>query len=1154
MPTQVDIDKQRQRLARHRDTLAILLHQVATHTTAHAPPAQLSGIAEARAGIAQCKATLRGWGIAVADHPDDEVPAPPARDPAQAVADYLAAVHDYCASLPYLTLHDIRPPRTLDEIYVPLRARPQPRLDAPPADGDPRMRPESLSIADVLQTPDQPHVLILGEPGAGKSSLLRQLADRAWTAPQTIGLDAPHLPLLIPLRRLAGVAGTVEERLTRALLGELVLTQPFPPSFFAAWPTQTGARWLILLDAWDEVATDDRAHLLHWLKGLLKSVRHHRVVLTTRPSGYTPGELGDPALGHYDLLPFTPEQTGEFARRWCGDRAARFLSEFERVQASSLSGTPLLLTIAAKVFLERDALPARRVALYQQFVDIWLQEAQQRGLKADLGARVCKMVHFTLARLALVMTEHPGQVSEQLVHQAAANHLRAALQLSAEEADADGLQFVRVMARRSGVFIQQGDTYDFIHPTLREYLAATALVWACERDQEQIWQWGISRWRDEQWREVALYSLSLLSEQGQPVTPLLDRIWQTDADGVRFTAVALAEQIEVTDELQRQVVDQLCAQARTLSIWDVFWDATNPLALLSNLRDSPYAADGLLGLARNARLAARLRERVVNALARLGRAADLLGLARDPTVSESVREAVIDTLEPVERVALLLGLAGDATLAADVRVYAVDALERLGRTEEATASWLTLAGDVTAEPWRRERAVDALERLGRVEEAAAGWLTLAGDAALAEDVRVHATEALEKLGRVEEAAAAWLTLARDTTLAADVREAAVDALEQLGRTEEAAPILLELARDATVDAAVRVHATEALEKLGRVEEAAAGWLSLARDAAMDVHVRVHATKALARLGQLEEAAGWLTLADDATLAKDVRETAVAALELRGRIEEATTGWLTLACDPTVAEDVRVRAVDALERLGRTEEATTGWLTLAGDAALAEDVRVHATEALEKLGRIEEAAAAWLTLARDPTLAVWLRATAVDALVRLGRGEEAASSWLMLARDPTVDAAARVRAVDALGTFGRVEEAVPILLELARDATVAAEVRVRAAKALARLGRVEEAAISWLSLASDTTVEVWWRVDAAYALARLGRAEEAATNWLSLARDPTVDAAARVRAVDALAWLGRAEEATPILQALARDPTVDAAVRAATAEALARLKR
>jgi HrpA-like RNA helicase len=137
----------------------------------------------------------------------------------QSAADYLAALRDYCANLPYLTLHDIRPPKTLDEVYVPLKVRPQLGKDKeqePRQDEEQKMREwqrrEPFSIAEVMRKRDQPHVLILGEPGAGKSTLLRQMAERAWDAPDKIGLDAPCLPLLIPLRRLAALDGSLEVR------------------------------------------------------------------------------------------------------------------------------------------------------------------------------------------------------------------------------------------------------------------------------------------------------------------------------------------------------------------------------------------------------------------------------------------------------------------------------------------------------------------------------------------------------------------------------------------------------------------------------------------------------------------------------------------------------------------------------------------------------------------------------------------------------------------------------------------------------------------------------------------------------------------------------------------------------------------------------
>jgi hypothetical protein len=58
-------------LAAHRARLATLLIQVAIHGTAHAPPAQISDIDQARHEIARLKRELRSAGSEVADQPDD---------------------------------------------------------------------------------------------------------------------------------------------------------------------------------------------------------------------------------------------------------------------------------------------------------------------------------------------------------------------------------------------------------------------------------------------------------------------------------------------------------------------------------------------------------------------------------------------------------------------------------------------------------------------------------------------------------------------------------------------------------------------------------------------------------------------------------------------------------------------------------------------------------------------------------------------------------------------------------------------------------------------------------------------------------------------------------------------------------------------------
>jgi hypothetical protein len=66
-----EIDEQRELLEAHRRTLGIYLKRLAKVGSANAAPEVFHGIREAREGIRRCKATLREWGVAVADMPDD---------------------------------------------------------------------------------------------------------------------------------------------------------------------------------------------------------------------------------------------------------------------------------------------------------------------------------------------------------------------------------------------------------------------------------------------------------------------------------------------------------------------------------------------------------------------------------------------------------------------------------------------------------------------------------------------------------------------------------------------------------------------------------------------------------------------------------------------------------------------------------------------------------------------------------------------------------------------------------------------------------------------------------------------------------------------------------------------------------------------------
>ncbi len=72
-----DIHDQQALLRAHRQTLAVYLQQWALLGTALTPPGIVNGIVENRAAIQRIKQTLRDWGAAVDDHPNDADPTLP---------------------------------------------------------------------------------------------------------------------------------------------------------------------------------------------------------------------------------------------------------------------------------------------------------------------------------------------------------------------------------------------------------------------------------------------------------------------------------------------------------------------------------------------------------------------------------------------------------------------------------------------------------------------------------------------------------------------------------------------------------------------------------------------------------------------------------------------------------------------------------------------------------------------------------------------------------------------------------------------------------------------------------------------------------------------------------------------------------------------
>ncbi len=208
---------------------------------------------------------------------------------------------------------------------------------------------------------DRRRVVLLGDPGSGKSTFLRHLAwALALRGQDQLDADAALfgwadgdrlLPVLLPLRRLGGrllERGASEATVHVALADEMQRHCVQNVEDLLTQSLHSGAA-IIMLDGLDEVPLDavpgvttNRETVLEAVRAFAQMHQHARFVLTCRTRGY--GDELRKTLGWETetVAPFTLGQVRHFVHAWYGELV--HLGELDQEQAAAsereLVGTP----------------------------------------------------------------------------------------------------------------------------------------------------------------------------------------------------------------------------------------------------------------------------------------------------------------------------------------------------------------------------------------------------------------------------------------------------------------------------------------------------------------------------------------------------------------------------------------------------------------------------------------------------------------------------------------------------------------------------------------------------------------------------------------------------------------------------------------------
>ena len=410
---------------------------------------------------------------------------------------------------------------SLDQIYIPIFARS--RNDARTGSAGPLGTP--LVLHDYVR--EQPFLVVLGDPGSGKSTLVRYLITTLarGDAQERLDIATAWLPIFFPVAAFADARGRPggSDLSPLAYLSEyyIGLSQPDYGPLFARAMAMGHA--LLLLDGLDEVR-EDRAGIIRCLEAFVHEwdAQGNRFIATSRIVGYDDTPLDPRLFVSVVIQPLSDAQIAVFVNRWSqayealakpiwpesGDlyhdlvRDASATEQAIRVEqharslgaaicadanVAALARTPLLLTILALIHNQGARLPDRRVDLYRLCVEAlaetWNRARSLSGRPVDLylgDERLDeRFVVNLLGPVALwIHGDQPGGLVDQ-------DDLE--VRIAATLAQTDGLprgrarrlaqDFIDLMRRDTGLLQERGyRRFGFLHLTFEEYLAARGLL------------------------------------------------------------------------------------------------------------------------------------------------------------------------------------------------------------------------------------------------------------------------------------------------------------------------------------------------------------------------------------------------------------------------------------------------------------------------------------------------------------------------------------------------------------------------------------------------------------------------------------------------------------------------------------------------------
>ncbi len=374
---------------------------------------------------------------------------------------------------------DIDKKRTLNSVYIQLDTYVLPVK----RHFSPNEKNNTLPLEEAVLTGKE-HCVILGQPGAGKTTSLKKICDLIITEKN----DTQYtFPILLRFRHLEEITkSSILDHILKIIPIKFEFTGNNDSNFSsdierakeeAVISFLNSVNPIIVLDGFDELKDSiAKTTILKELRRLTTKLTEAKIVLSCRTGEFN-YELE--YSNTFEIAPLNSTQIELFVNKWLDDKskAEDFLHKVKNSPFADTSIKPLSLAHLCAIYQRIGNIPDQPKTIYRKVVNLLIEEwDEQRSIirkSAFEGFQTDQKFEF-LTHLSYSLTvEFQSSTFSVSQFESAYKNISEYHDLPIKKAN----QVVKELESHTGLFIESGyEKFEFVHKSIQEYLSADYLV------------------------------------------------------------------------------------------------------------------------------------------------------------------------------------------------------------------------------------------------------------------------------------------------------------------------------------------------------------------------------------------------------------------------------------------------------------------------------------------------------------------------------------------------------------------------------------------------------------------------------------------------------------------------------------------------------